>query len=181
VPLVVIPLALVLILIMVLVLVPLGVIRRYRSGTARRLARPWLAAFNAAVFGVSVALLLASATLIGFWAPGAIAAALKGTAIGAALGIVGLALARWETRGPSLFYTPNRWLILAITLVVVIRISLTLWRAGQAWQMRDDRQSWLAEAGVAGSLAAGAVAITYYLIFWCGVWLRARRRHGRNG
>jgi hypothetical protein len=88
---------------------------------------------------------------------------------GCLLGLVGLALSRWEAAPGSLHYTPNRWLVLGITLVVTARLGFGFWRTWHAWHATPDYGSWLAESGVAGSLAAGAVVLAYYLTYWLGV------------
>jgi hypothetical protein len=74
-----------------------------------------------------------------------------------------------------LYYTPNRWLVLAITLVVAGRVAFGFWRSWNAWQTTDDYASWAAASGAAGSLAAGAVVLGYYLVYWLGVRRRLRR------
>jgi hypothetical protein len=38
-----------------------------------------------------------------------------------------------------------------------------------------EGESWFVAAGVAGSMAAGAVVIGYYLVYWLGVRRRWRR------
>ena len=81
---------------------------------------------------------------------------------------------RWEAGGASLHYTPNRWLVLGISLVVTARLAFGFWRSWQAWHATSDYGSWAAESGVAGSLAAGAVVLGYYLTYWLGVRRRVR-------
>ena len=100
---------------------------------------------------------------------------MAGLAAGALLGLIGLWWSRWEATPTSLHYTPNRWLVLAIMLVVGARIFYGFWRGWHAWRAAGGDESWLAAAGVAGSLAAGAVVLGYYLAFGAGVWLRLKR------
>ena len=66
--------------------------------------------------------------------------------------------------------------MLAITLIVAARVAVGFWRSWQAWPTTDDYAAWAAASGAAGSLAAGAVVLGYYLIYWLGV----RRRIGRG-
>jgi hypothetical protein len=86
-------------------------------------------------------------------------------------------LSRWEATPGALHYTPNRWLVLAITLSVASRLLYGMWRGWQAWQAGLNGAPWLVASGAAGSLAAGAVVLGYYLIYWLGV---RRRLHAHN-
>jgi hypothetical protein len=156
-------------------LVPLSLLLRYRAGTARRRARAWLAAVNAVAIAVSTALFLATAAVTSFWVSRAFAYALLGFAGGCLLGLLGIVLSRWETTPAALHYTPNRWLVLALMLVVVSRLVYGIWRGWHAWRSALGDGSALAAFGVAGSLAAGALILGYYLAYWTGVWHRARR------
>jgi hypothetical protein len=156
-------------------LMPLSLVLRYRASTARRMARGWVAVLNVAALTVSVALFLGAAAITTYWAPTALRYALGGLATGMLLGLLGLWWSRWEATPGALHYTPNRWLVLAIMLVVGARLLYGLWRAWHAWQAAGGDESWLAAAGVAGSLAAGAVVLGYYLAFGLGVWGRFKR------
>jgi hypothetical protein len=170
--------ALLLILLAILasvVLIPITLVMRYRAGTARRRVRGWLATVNAAGIALSTALFLTAAGLTNIWVPDAFAYACAGLVSGALIGAVGLALTRWEVRPGAVFYTPNRWLVLAITLAVTGRLAYGFWRSWHAWQSLAGETSWAAAAGVAGSLAAGAVILGYYFVYWLGVRRRAHR------
>ena len=171
------PLLLVAVLLLVspVFLIPLSLVLRYRAGTARRRARGWVAAIN--IFGlvVSVVLFLIGASITSFWAPHALSYSLLGLGGGVVLGIVGLGLSRWERTAEGLHYTPNRLLVLAITLVFTARVLYGLWRAWHAWRAAPGETDWLAAFGIAGSLAAGAVVLGYYLAYWIGLRARLRR------
>ena len=162
----------------IIVLVPFSIIQRYRVGTSRQLARGWLATINLAGIALSTALFLTGAVVTNFWVPGALTYTVLGLAAGGALGLLGLALTRWETSPGSLHFTPNRLLVLSITLVVAGRILYGFWRGWRTWGTTGDA-SWFAAAGVAGSLAAGAVVLGYYLVYWAGVTGRLRRHRSR--
>jgi hypothetical protein len=162
-------------LLALIALMPVSLVQRYRVGTARRLARGWVATLNLIALSISTAIFLAGAAVTAIWVPGAFMYAVAGLAAGAALGIAGLALSRWEATPSALHYTPNRWLVLAITLTVTARIGYGVWRAWHAWQAGGPDASWLAAAGVAGSLAAGAVVLGYYLLYWAGVRRRVQK------
>ena len=154
-------------------LLPLSLIMRYRAGTARRPARRWVATINAVLMALSIAFFITVAALTNVWVPDAFVHAAAGLLMGSALGLLGLLLSRWERTPTVLYYTPNRWLVLAITVVVSARLLYGLWRSWHAWSAVPGDQSWLAAAGAAGSLAAGAVVLGYYLVYWAGVRARA--------
>src|SRR5213082_3368479 len=88
---------------------------RYRAGTARRQARPWVASLNVWLTGFSSVFFLSFILLLSFWVPSAFRFAVIGMGCGVILGLLGLALTRWERRSNGLFYTPNRWLAVVIT------------------------------------------------------------------
>jgi len=156
-------------------LMPLSLVLRYRAGTARRPARRWVAAINLVAVGISSALLLMVAGLTSYWIPMALRYALMGFLGGCLLGLLGLWLSRWEETPRSLHYTPSRMLVLAITLVVTARLLYGFWRSWHAWHAAPGDTSWLVASGAAGSLAAGALVLGYYLAYWAGVWRRIRR------
>lgn len=157
-------------------LMPLALVLRYRAGTARRQARGWVATLNLVALAISTSLFLLGAALTSLWVPHALSYSLLGLLGGIALGIVGLWVSRWERAPQSLHYTPNRWLVLGVTLVVTARLLYGFWRGWDTWRHAAGETSWLAAFGVAGSMAAGAVVLGYYLSYWMGV-LRRLRRH----
>lgn len=175
-PLVLAALALMLLLALFFLGLPLSLVRRYRLGTARRPARGWVAAVNVLTLSLSTGLFLLAAGVTGLWVPDALAYTLAGLAIGGVLGLLGLAATRWESTPGSLHFTPNRWLVLALMLVVTARLLYGFWRAWSAWGRVGPGSEWLAEAGVAGSLAAGALILGYTLTYWVGVRRRLLRR-----
>jgi hypothetical protein len=177
VPLLIIPL---LALLAVLVVIPVALVQRYRMGTARQRASGWLATINVAGIALSAATLLASAGVVNFWVPAAFKYTAAGLAGGCLLGIAGLALTRWEAGASSLHYTPNRALVLAITLLVVGRMGFGVWRAWHAWGASADDRAWFATTGVVDSMAAGGVVLGYYLAYWIGVRSRIRRHAARG-
>jgi hypothetical protein len=162
-------------ILLAIALMPLSLVQRYRVGTSRRQARGWVIGINLAAVLFSVCVFLVSAAVTNIWIPDALRYASAGLAAGSLLGIVGLWLTRWEFSGWGLHYTPNRWLVLAITLLVSARIAYGFWRSWQAWRLAAGDTTWLAASGVAGSFAAGAVVLGYYLVYWVGVRRRLRR------
>ena len=169
----------VLILLFVVVL-PLSLIQRYRVGTARRAARGWVITLNLVAIVCSAVLFLVSAALASVWVPNALKYTVAGLAGGCLLGLIGLALSRWERSSTALHYTPNRWLVLGVTLIVTARVLYGFWRSWQAWNAGLGHTSEVAMAGVAGSMAAGAVVLGYYLAYWIGVRRRLRRHTVRS-
>src|SRR4051794_31605700 len=101
---------------------------RYRAGTARRQARRWVASLNVWMTGLSAAFFLSFAFLLSFWVDSAFRFALIGMGCGGILGLVGLAMTRWESQPEGLFYTPNRWLAFLVTLAIAARFVCGWWR-----------------------------------------------------
>lgn len=153
---------------------PLILVLRYRAGTARRLARPWLATVNATMMPISAAFFLAAAGLTSLWIADALSSAAAGLAIGFILGLAGLWSTKWEPTARDLHYTPNRWLIMAITLIVAARLLYGFWRGAAAWRSVDGT-SFLDAFGVGGSLAAGGTVIGYYVTYAIGLRYRISR------
>jgi hypothetical protein len=170
---------LVLVLLLGIALIPITLLQRYRVGTSRQRARGWLATVNVVGIGLSAVLLLVSAAISGYWIPHAFPYTVLGLASGALLGLIGLGLTRWEPDQELLHFTPNRWLVLAILLAVAGRIGYGFWRTWETWRSGVAGGSWVVHAGAAQSLAAGGLALGYYLAFWSGV--RRRFLHHRGG
>jgi hypothetical protein len=155
---------------------------RYRAGTARRQARPWVAGLNVWATSLSAVFFLTFALLLSFWVQSAFRFALIGMCFGGILGLAGLAMTRWERRREGLFYTPNRWLAVVITLAIAARFIYGWWRAthsGSSGPPGD--QHWLITAsGTQLSLAVAAGLVGYYLMYSIGVRLRLARHDRRS-
>lgn len=164
----------------VIVLIPVGIVQRYRVGTKRQRARGWLATLNIAGLSISAAMFIGAAALTNVWVPDALRYAAMGLAGGALLGLFGLAITKWEHGVADLQYTPNRLLVLTLTLVITGRILYGFWRAWASWRAGLSGESWVVESGVAGAMAAGAVVIGYYLVYWLGVRRQIRRHASRR-
>ena len=169
----------VLLVLLVIVLTPLAIVQRYRSGTRRQRARGWLVAINLAGLALSTVLFLAAATVTSIWVPDARIYTAAGLAAGVVAGLLGLLLTRWEPALDALYYTPNRPLVLTLTIVITARVLYGFWRAWESWRAGLSGGSWFVEAGVAGAMAAGAVVLGYYLTYWIGV-RRQLRRHAHR-
>ena len=174
-PLLLVLLVLFAVIILAVLMLPWSIWQRYRAGTARRLARGWVAMINSIGMVISAGVLLVTAALSSVWIPGSFTYAASGLAMGCALGLLGLRLTRWESTPRALHYTPNRWLVFSITLVVTLRLCFGVIRAWRVWRATPEGGSWVSEAGLAGSMGAGAVALGYYLIYWAGVWILAKK------
>jgi hypothetical protein len=171
VPLLLIP---VLVILAVIALIPVSIVQRFRVGTARRPARGWVASLNLFAVLFSIAFFVLGAFITSQWVPEAFTYAWMGLGGGALLGVLGLLLTRWQHVNGRLHYTPNRWLILIITLIVTARILYGFWRAWHAWQTTPAGESWIASSGAAGSMGAGAAVLGYYVIYWAGVRRKVR-------
>jgi hypothetical protein len=175
VPLVLLVIAIILIPAVIALCVPISIVQRYRTGTAKRPARVWVAGANTILVGVSVGTFLVTAGITNVWIPGAWHHSVLGLFAGLVVGAISVYLSRWEVSPRQLSYTANRWLILSITVLVAARIAYGVWRAWHAWHTTPEDRSWLAEAGLSGSMAIGALLLGYYFAFWAGIWLRASR------
>jgi phage terminase large subunit-like protein len=153
---------------------PLLLVLRYRVGIARRPARRWMVTLNLVSLLISAALFLWVAALTSFWVPRAFGYSSAGLGSGCLLGFLGLGLTRWERTATSLYFTPNRWLVLVVTLAVSARLVYGVWRIWRAWHTTGHDTSWLAAAGIPGSMAVGAVVLGYYLTYSAGVRWRLR-------
>jgi hypothetical protein len=163
----------------VIALMPLILVQRYRAGTARRLARPWLASLNAAVMLFSAIFFLIAAAATTVWVPNALTYSAIGMAIGAALGVIGVLITKWEATPRTLHYTPNRWIVLPITLVVAARVLYGFVRGWATMRAAAGDTSFVDAFGVAGSLGAGAIVIGYYLAYGIGLRRRISAWQGR--
>ena len=166
--------ALLLIPLLVVVVIPLSLVMRLRRGTMRRQARGWVLTANVIAVAISTLMFSIGALIAGRWVPDAWPYSLLGLGTGAMLGLIGFALTRWESSRGVVHYTPNRWLVLGVTLVVAARIVYGFWRVYAAWQAGSDQIAEVAASGVAMSMAAAAVALGYYLIYWIAVRRRCR-------
>jgi hypothetical protein len=122
------------------------------------------------------ALFVAGAAVASLWGPERAHANSGGVRGGCLLGLVGLA--PQPARG-SLHYTPNRWLMLGITLLVTTRLAFGFRRSWQVWRATPDYASWAA-VGAPASLAAGAIVLGHYLTYWLGVRRRLRRHNEKT-
>jgi hypothetical protein len=156
---------------------------RYRAGTARRQARRWVASLNVWATSFSVVFFLSFTLLLSFWVGSASQFALIGMSCGGILGLLGLAMTRWENQDEGLFYTPSRWLALIVTLAIAARFAYGWWRATHSGNGASAGQHWLITgSGTQLSLAVAAGLIGYYLVYSIGVRLRLTRheRHRSN-
>jgi hypothetical protein len=156
---------------------------RYRAGTARRQARRWVASLNVWATSFSAVFFLSFTLLLSFWVGSAFRFALIGMAFGAILGLLGLAMTRWESRPGGLFYTPSRWLALIVTLAIAARFVYGWWRAthsGSGSNTPGDQHWLITASGTQLSLVVAAGLISYYLVYSVGVRLRFARHEQQH-
>lgn len=161
--------------IVLIALTPVMLLQRYRAGTSRQPARRWLVMLAVISTGLSASFLLFSAAFTNIWVSDAFGDTALGLAAGCALGVSGLLLTKWEPTARSLHYTPNRWMVLVITLVVAGRVLFGLYRAGVATTSGMTGGEVATAFGVAESLSAAGLVIGYYLAYNAGVIWRIRR------
>jgi hypothetical protein len=174
VPIVVALLLLLLLVPVLIALTPLMLIQRYRLGSARRRARPWLLTLSLVLMAFSATFFLGGAAVTAIWVPHAFGGAASGVAVGTGLGVVGLFLTRWEATPAALHYTPNRWLVLLVTLMVAARVSYGLWRSWQAARAGIYGTQMVLAFGIPQSLAVGGTVIGYSVAYASGVLGRIR-------
>lgn len=169
------PLALLALLLLCLLLLPVGLALRYRRGRARQRGFGWVLSSNAWLLLVSVVVFLASAWISSVWIPHAFKWAAAGLLAGLPVGLLGFWRTRFET-SPTLFhYTPDRWLALALTGVVAVRIGLGIWQ-GMARLRGAGSTDWFMDAG--SVFAVGGLLLGYHAVYaWC---LRRRWRAWRS-
>jgi hypothetical protein len=154
---------------------------RYRAGTARRQARRWVASMNVWMTSFSAVFFLSFTLLLSFWVGSAFRFALIGMGVGGILGLLGLAITRWERRPEGLFYTPSRWLALIIVFAIASRVLYGWWRATHPGNGPPGDQHWLITAsGTQLSLAVAAGLIGYYLVYSIGVRFHFSRHEQRR-
>jgi hypothetical protein len=160
-------------------MMPFILLQRYRIGTMRRLARPWVATLNVVAMVLSVVFFLLTAVIANLWISGVLTSSLIGLAAGSALGIVGVLLTRWEVSVRALHYTPNRWLVLIVTLAVALRVLYGFWRGWMTLRAAPD-ESLVTAFGVVGSLGVAAMVIGYYFAYGVGLRWRIARWEKRR-
>lgn len=160
-------------------LVLLSLALRYRAGTARRQGRRWVASLNVWLTSFSALFFLCFTLAISFWVGSALRFALIGMICGGILGLLGLALTRWEKRSEGLFYTPSRWLAVLVILVIAARFAYGWWRATHSGPS-GEQHSLVTASGTQLSLAVAAGLIGYYLVNSIGVRIQIAR-HGQQG
>jgi hypothetical protein len=155
--------------VILLALTPVMLIQRYRVGTARRLARPWMATFAVVMMCLSTVFFLVGSAITTIWVRDAFTGAAAGVAIGSLLGVVGLVLTRWEPTPHTLHYTPNRWLVLLVSFIVSARLLYGLYRSIVVAQAGVEGTSVITAFGIPESLAAGGMVVGYYLAYGAGL------------
>lgn len=173
-PLLLLPLLVVALVLLWAMLLPLLLVQRYRLGKARRRQYAWVVAANAWTALPSAVLFLLGAWASGQWISGALPWAGAGLTLGLVLGVLGLCTSRFERLPEGLYLTPNRWLVLGLTVLVALRIVLGLWQAWAHWRhgLAIDARGM---AGPASMLGVGGVLLGYFLAMSWGVRARLRR------
>ena len=154
------------------VMLPFSLWMRYRTGRARRRAQGWVIRGNAWLLLVSLAVFALFTAISAIWLPHALRDAGIGVLAGLLLGLASLRLTRFEPDSEGFFYTPNRWLVLGLTIAIAARLVAGVW---MGWQrVFGDAQAAPADAWLqAGSLVGvAALLLAYYVAYTWG--LRAR-------
>ena len=130
---------------------------------------------------LSAVFFLSFTFLISFWLGTAFRFALIGMCSGGILGLIGLAMTRWESQPEGFFYTPNRWLAILVTLAIATRFVYGWWHATHSGSSAPGDKHWLMTAsGTELSLTVAAGLIAYYLAYSIGVRLQVARHEHRR-
>ncbi len=178
------PILLLLLVLLVLVFAavlfwPLALWNRYRVGTSRRRPGLFLTRINAFLIPASAGLFLLAMLPTNLFVTHAFAYGAVGLLSGLLLGGVGWWLTRVEHQPGNVWYTPNRWLVLLLTLVVIARIGVAIW---QTWERMRGHHDALAHWGLLGEhaslFAVAGLVLGYHAAYaWLlyqrlGRWLR---------
>lgn len=178
-PLLLIPVVLLFAFAALALLWPVGLWLRFRSGSARRRAIAWVAGSNAVLLALSAGLFGLASALAGAWVDGALLNALGGLAAGVVLAQAGLRATRFEFAAGALHYTPNRALVLALTLLVAVRALLAVWQLWRRWHGEapdpDAAAWWRLATDPAGLFAAAGLLLGYHAAYARGLGARIRR------
>lgn len=158
-------LLLLLVPVLALLLWPLGLWQRYRHGTRRQRLWPWLLGLRAALLVPATAIYLLGA---GWLASrhGSAGGLATGFGAGAALGLLAALLTRLERVDGAWWQTANRWVLLAVLLLVAARA---------AWLLYDALVNGVHAHRTTGLLAGlGALVAGYALAQGWGLLLRLR-------
>jgi Protein of unknown function (DUF1453) len=174
--LLIIPLLLLALVALWAVLLPFSLWMRYRTGRARRRAQGWVIRGNAWLLLASLGVFAGFTAFSALWLPHALRDGAIGVLAGLLLGIASLRLTRFEPDAGGFYYTPNRWLVLALTIAVAARLVASLWMGwrrvfGEAEAVAAD--AWLQAGSLVG---VAALLLGYYLAYTWG--LRARVLRG---
>ncbi|HMB58056.1 MAG TPA: DUF1453 domain-containing protein [Arenimonas sp.] len=143
-----------------------SVYRRFRRNFGVQQVRPtrvWVRVVFLALVALLMSTLLLVKVPVGL-------GALAGMAGGAVLALWGLKLAHFDYRATGLFYTPNIYMGMALSAVLVGRLAYRFLVQGVATQIGGDPMAQLSPLTfvIAGTL------VGYYLCFNAGVLLRLR-------
>lgn len=166
--------------VLLLALMPLALWQRYRVASSRRRAWHWVLALGWWAALLSNALFAVSVAVAGFFWPGAWLYSAVAWPAGLALGALGHALTRFEATPQGLYYRSNRWLVLALSVLVAVRVgagvvqAVRFWLHGTPW----PETGWLSHAGLLG---IAALLLGYATAQAFGLHRRVRRYERHHG
>ena len=179
------PILLLVLLALALLLWPLALWQRYRIGKSRRRALSWVVTINAVGSAISLPLFVLGAWIgahwiDAHWIDGALVNALAGLLAGGVLGALGVWLTRFDAGTSQLHYTPNPWVVLALTGLVAVRVLLGAWQAWhRLWHDQPATLPWPWLASHASLMAMAGLLLGYYATYAWGLRQRTRR-HARR-
>lgn len=161
--------------IVIVLLTPIMLVQRYRVGSSRRPARKWMVLLAIISTILSAVFLLIGAAFTNIWVPYAIGDSALGLAVGCVLGVAGVLLTRWEASIRTFHFTPNKAMVLFVTLIISARVLFGFYRTISAAEAGISGHQLIGAFGIAESLGAGGMVIGYYLAYNAGVLLKIRQ------
>lgn len=143
---------------------------RVRRSIGRQPLRPKRMVARIAIFGV-VTLLLAAASVL-YWP--SLAGLGVGLLLGVPLAMVALRLTRFETTDEGVFYTPNTYLGLTVTLLLVGRIVYRFTVIFGGSRLGDPMAPSLMQSPI--TLVLFGVTAGYYIAYYGGVLAQAKKQ-----
>jgi hypothetical protein len=149
--------------------------RRFRTSFGQQPIQTKRMVFRVVLFSVlGTVFLIAAAS-----APTALAGALGGLAAGAAVGMVGLRLTRFDIGPNGSFYTPNTYIGASVTALLVARLIYRFVAVAPTVQMASQNGPPPNPLAMYQSnpLTSAILMLTvgYYIVYFAGVLLKARQ------
>jgi hypothetical protein len=148
--------------------------RRFKTNIGRQELRPTRMTVRIVILSLIGALFIWGTTLHPTSA--ALSATFGGLALGAAIGVVGLRLTKFDFSANASYYTPNTYIGASLTALLVARLIYRFFIVGSAAQMSYQQGSDPFAAYTSSPLTLLILMLTvgYYVAYNAGLLLKAR-------